>query len=131
MTPVELEASKLLCQLQSINIFDIDDIKLQQLLDSSQGFNPYILANISCIINTIINLGLIREKITNVKPLGAKSKEADVFSCSLSPYSNLFTMKVSKSTVKDNIIHEALVGLTLNNIRGTALNFMYVCIWIF
>lgn len=129
MNSIELEISKRLCQIHNstpINIFDIDDVKLQRLLDSPQGFNPNLLTNISCLVNSIIKEGLLREKITNIKPLGAKSKEADVFSCSLSPESNLFTIKVSKNAAKDNIIHEVLVGLSLNAIRGKIPNFMYV-----
>lgn len=122
-----------------IKLFTVDDKKLSTILDSSDGLNANLHANISCLVNAIIyNSGdeknynpltteRIRNWFKNLHQIGTASYEGYALSSSFSKETNLFVLKTPRSTLYDDLLHETLIGFyALNPIRELIPNFMYV-----
>lgn len=116
-------------------IFNIDDVNLQNALNSNESFNANLQADISCLIDAVIyddGTVLTRDKLHNwlkgIKQIGTKSIDAIALSASFSEDTNLFVIKApGEKNPFNDIIHEVFVGFyALNRIRAKVPNFMYV-----
>ena len=123
------------------HLFQYDDKKIDEVLSGPQGLNANIHANISCIVDAIINHGLdisdkkvketgaisrrIHRWFNNPTVIGEPSVEGIAIRSSISDNSNLFVVKVPRDSRHDGLIHEAFVGSVLNGLRTMTPSFMY------
>ena len=123
------------------HLFQYDDEKIDDVLSGPQALNANIHANISCIVDAIINHGLdisdkkvketgaisrrIHRWFKNPTVIGEPSVEGIAIRSSISDNSNLFVVKVPRDSRSDGLIHEAFVGSVLNGLRTMTPSFMY------
>lgn len=121
--------------LVKLNYFANNDSKLQKLVTGYGTFNQNLHQNIACLVSAILSkdsnipgkFNKIHNWFRGLKQIGADSVEGYALRASFTTNNELFIVKTSRNPKKDDISHEALVGLYVTNIlRKWVPNFMYV-----
>ncbi len=124
------------------SLYPLDRNKLAALLNSKY-YNPQLMNTMSCLMQSITSnneyVEEIKSWITDLHQIGAKSAYGAAYSAAIKKqpdgfgdrtrhqkYGNLFVIKTVQNP-KDNLIHEAFVGmLGTNKLRQYIPNFSYV-----
>lgn len=124
----------------SERMFNLSPTEMQSYLNTGNTLNAYLHDNLACLVNSIYNhqepkslfepriYERIRHWLPYIKLMGPLSIEGYALQTSFNSYNTqLFVMKVPQNPLKDNLIHEAAIGLYITNkMRHEVPNFMYV-----
>jgi hypothetical protein len=122
-----------------INFHRLDDTELARILDTPDSLNCFLHEQLECIISAVLLEGDKNEKysfterervtqwFTHLRKIGESSVQSYAMLADISSQpQGIFIIKTPIKIYKDNLLHEAMVGITaLNTLRRIIPNFMY------
>lgn len=122
-----------------VNFHRLNDVELARILNTPDSLNCFLHEQLECIISAVLSEGdkddkysftereRVTEWFTHLRRIGEESVESYAMTADISPQpQGIFVIKTPMKIYKDNLLHEAMIGITaLNTLRRIIPNFMY------
>jgi serine/threonine protein kinase len=92
-------------------------------------FDVQHMRYLECFLNSLLtnkNLDIVSDVwLREPRRIGAKSSYGDVYAATVGGYSDLVIFKVDRKRDEAAVVHEYVIGLVMNKLRSSVVNFVY------